>query len=242
MIKAIIVDDEQAPREVLQELIAGFCPQVELIGEAENTSEAYSLIQHKDPDLVFMDIEMPNKSGVSFLNELPEINFDIIFTTAHVKYALQAIKLSAIDYLVKPIQINELVKAVDKVSSVKNSTDRTRNFVENQQSATKKIALSHSKGVDFIELDDINYCKAEGSYTRFCRLTGPDIVISKPLREYDELLPDDQFFRCHKSYLVNIHHIEKINRENYVILRAGHHVQVARSKKEALIRLIAGHQ
>ena len=238
-IKAIIIEDETGPREVLQDLLENFCPNVHVVGVAANTFDAETLIKQHQPDLLFLDIEMPNRSGIEFLKEQENINYSVIFTTAFDKYAIQAIKLSALDYLLKPIDIKELIKAVHRITIEKEQEHikKINNLIHNQNSG-QKIALNHSSRIDFIDLDHIIYCKADGSYTNFVLKNKQTIVVSKPLKEFESTLPNDIFFRSHKSYLVNIHAVVHYDKENYLHMSNGEHIMVARSKKEELVNRI----
>jgi len=238
MIKALIVDDELAPREVLKDLIANFCPGVSLVGVAKDSFEADELIQKYQPDLVFLDVEMPKRTGIQFLESLRNVDFDVIFTTAFDKYAVQAIKLSALDYLVKPIDIKELIQAVHRVKENQKDTSRIHNLLQNAQQEIKKMALGHKGGVEFIPIDNILYCQADGSYTHFVIEGMSTIVVGKTLKNYEDVLLGEGFYRCHKSYIVNLKSIVRLDKEGYLNLTDGAKIQVTKSKKEELIRLI----
>lgn len=239
MIKAIIVDDEIAAREVISNLIHDFCPNVQVVAEISDSYEAEKAIMRLQPDLVFLDVEMPKRSGIQFLQSLKKINFDVIFITAFDQYALQALKLSAVDYLLKPVDIKELIQAVHKVQSGKSNLNRVHNLIENSSSNKKKIVLPQADIIDFVEIDNILYCIAEGSYTRFVLNNKREILTSKSLKNYEEILIPEGFYRCHKSYLVNLAAVTRYQRDGALIMSDNASITVSRNKREEILTLIS---
>ena len=239
MINAIIVDDELYGRTVLSSLLRKYCPQVTLMAEAKSVKEAFELIEKHKPDLVFLDIEMPGGSGFDLLELYPEPSFSVIFTTAFNQYAIKAIKFSALDYLLKPINIEELQAAVAKVDDPdgEEQSAKVSNFIQNyknqESSNAKKIAISTTEGLEFIEIHEIIRCEANGKYT-FCVLKDRTITATKNLKEFENLLSDYDFFRVHHAHLVNLKHIKKFQKSdgNQLIMSNGDQVGVSKRKKE----------
>lgn len=207
--KAIIVDDEPRARQLLRAMLADLCPEVEVVADCDDLPNGVKAIKRHDPRIVFLDIEMPGHSGLELLDFFhdDEVHFDIIFTTAYDHYAVQAFKLSAVDYLLKPISPEELVKAVSKVRSglerdiSKLNTLRSHIGLDNRG----KLAVSRVSGTRFIAHEDILYLKGERAYTTIYLRDGSNLVASRNLRHFEGLLEDDKrFFRCHRSYIVNL--------------------------------------
>lgn len=239
MVRALIIDDETGAREVLNDLIGNFCPAIKVVGMASDTFEAEEMLKKLAIDLVFLDIEMPRRSGIQFLQSLENISFDVIFTTAFDQYALQAIKLSALDYLMKPIEIKDLIHAVHKFQLGIENQRKLQNLLENTSSKNKKIVLPQMDAIDFVLIDHILFCSAEGSYTRFVLKEGKDIVVSKSIKNYEDVLIPEGFFRCHKSFLVNTSSITRYERNGTLTISNGSKIQVSRSKREEILLIIA---
>ena len=244
MLKAIIVDDEPKARENLQLLLHDFVKGVEVVALCQNIAEAVSAVEKFSPEVVFLDIQLQRETGFDLLTKLKEINFEVIFTTAYTEYAIKAFKFSAIDYLLKPIDIEELQKAVAKVEKrMSNSmTNRLTQLVQNlRQGSTEnyKIALPTMEGLVFVNVKDILYCEASSNYTQI--FTNEEkYLVSKTLKEYDELLSDHNFFRIHNSYLININSIKKYVKGDggYVVLNNNTSLDVSKRKKEAFLNKI----
>jgi len=243
MISAVIIDDEPKNVRVLKNMISEFCPEVSLLGEANDSNEGKQLIQQKKPELVFLDIEMPYGNGFDLLNALMPIDFEVIFVTAFDKYMLQALKYSALDYLLKPVSIEDLKVAVQhaEVRVKKNSINQQltvllENF-KKQESGLKKIAVPTAEGFDFILIEDIIRCEAQGPYTRIFIKGSKSILVSKPLKEYETLLPDTIFLRIHNSHLVNLNYIKKYNRGRggYIEMDDGTMLEVATRRKDEFL-------
>jgi two-component system LytT family response regulator len=244
MIKAIIVDDEKMSRQTLHKLLELYCPAVEVIAECENATEAYSKTQSLHPDLVFLDVAMPGKNGIDFLKGLDEINFEVIFVTAHDKYVLQAIRFAAVDYLQKPVVEQQLMEAVSNAAKrihQKTANRQLETFLYNisHQNGQKEmqICIPSVKGFQVAELNDIIYCEAENTYTNIHFKDGKKILASRPLMDYELMLQDSHFFRIHKSSLVNMKHIKEYQKGEggFVIMSNGKSLEVSRRKKETFI-------
>jgi len=251
MLKAIIVDDEEKNREGLARMIDQFCHDVAVVGKAESASAAKKAIQEHQPDLVFLDIEMPGGNGFSLLEEMPNPNFQVIFTTAHADYAIKAIKFAALDYLLKPININELKTAVEKAiinmnaaqdgSLLKKKIEVLKDNRKNEGFDFEKIALPTSDGIDFYKISEILRCEADRAYCKFHMLNGQKVVVSKPLKEFEDLLEECNFFRVHKSNMINLNQIKKYvkGKGGYLILSDDSHVDVSVRRKEALMDVLS---
>jgi two-component system LytT family response regulator len=236
IIKAVIIDDEQSARQTLEELIHKYCKNVHIMGLADGVDPGIELINNTNPDLVFLDIDMPIKDGFELLRQNLGVKFQTIFTTAFNQYALKAIKFSALDYLVKPIDIDELVNSIKKISNYEISTDRLgvlQNYLNNPNGKLNKIILPTPNGYTVEELDDIIRCESDSNYTNFFFRDKRQLVVCRVLREYEELLRDHGFLRVHQSYLINIKHIKKYNKGDspYVVMADGGMVTIARNKK-----------
>lgn len=252
MVSAIIVDDEAKGRLALREKLSAYCPQIHVLAEAENGQEALLLIQHHQPQLIFLDIEMPRMNGFEMLNELTEKNFQIIFTTAYDQYAIKAIKYAAFDYLLKPIDIEELKAAIEKVALVHRNTgarenDQTKKQVEllqqnilHPKKQLDKLAIPTVEGLMFYDIKDIIHLEANSNYTNIYLTNKIKIIASKTLKEFEELLPDDIFFRAHHSHLINLHYIKRYIKGDggQIELQNGTYVDVSRRKKEEFLKII----
>lgn len=244
MLKALIVDDELKARENLQILLHDFVEGVEVVSLCENIAEATDAVRLHGPDVVFLDIQLQRETGFDLLTKLKEINFEVIFTTAYTEYAIKAFKFSAIDYLLKPIDIEELKKAVARVEKrvSNNMTGRLTQLVQNLKQGSSenyKIALPTLDGLVFVKISDILYCEASSNYTQIFT-TEEKYLVSKTLKEYDDLLSDHNFFRIHNSYLININSIKKYvkGEGGYVVLNNDTSLDVSKRKKEAFLNKI----
>jgi two-component system LytT family response regulator len=247
MIKTILVDDEQRGLSSLRRLIELHCPQLEIIDECRDAVTALASIQSLRPQLLFLDIAMPGKNGFDLLKHLPALSFEVIFVTAFNQYAIQAFQYSAVDYLLKPVKEESLIQAVERAAdriSRQQATENLQVLQHNLQKAHKpvemKLCIPGIKGFQFIQLSDIIYCEARNTYTIFHLAGRQDIVSSKPIIEYEQLLGDSLFCRVHKSYLINLSHVKEYIRGEggTVILSNDKEVEVSRRKKEIFIGLI----
>lgn len=247
MIKALIVDDEQASLDLLEWLIRQYCPDISGIAQARSVQEALPLIASFQPDIVFLDIQMPHRSGFDLLTSVENWNFEVIFTTAYNEYAIQAIRFSALDYLLKPVDEAELKKAVERFKAKKIYAPAGqilfRNFMQNISHGDKdkfKLALAGINEVKYVELDEIIRLQAESNYTHIF-LTGKRLFVSaKTLKEYDEILQGHRFLRVHKSHLVNPRHINGYDKAGLLHMSDNTIVEVARRRKEFLQQALSG--
>lgn len=244
MLKAIIIDDEKDGRENLEELIRKYCPSINLVATADSARTGLQKIQAHQPDLIFLDVEMPNGNGFDLLEKTGNINFEIIFTTAYDQYALRAIKFAALDYLLKPIGINELVATIEKVKQKKELLSSRQNYevlVKNLQQAdksSKQIALPTSEGFAFVKLNDIIYCEADSNYT-YIHLAGKEkVFVSRTLKEYEEMLEENDFMRVHKSYLINLHHVKQYlkGKGGVAVMSNGQVIEISHRKKDEFLQ------
>jgi two-component system, LytTR family, response regulator len=247
MLKSIIVDDELKSRESLKKMLAAFCQDVDVMATCQNVAEAITAIGEFKPDIVFLDVQMQGETGFDLLSTLDNINFEVIFTTAYSEYALKAIKFSAIDYLLKPIDIEDLQKAVAKVEKKQrlNMADRLKQLLQNLKGGADaenyKLALPTAEGLTFIKMKEILYCKASGNYTEIFMDDGKKHLVSRPLKEYDDMLSDHTFFRIHHSYLINLNGVKSYIRGEggQVVMSDNCTLDVSRRKKEAFMERIA---
>ena len=249
MITAIIIDDEAKGRLALREKILTYCTGVQVVGEASNGEEAIRLIKYYHPQMIFLDIEMPRMNAFEMLNEIKEKDFHIIFTTAYDQYAIKAIKYAAFDYLLKPIDIEELKTAILKVEAATGLIDsnQTKKQVEilqlNMRAPKKqlfKLAIPSLDGLLFYDIQDIIHLEANSNYTNIFLKKNIKIVASKTLKDFEELLPEDVFFRCHHSHLINLGYIKKYIKGDggQIEMQNGSIVDVSRSKKEQFLKMI----
>lgn len=243
-IKTILVDDEPRGLSALQRLLEFNCPEVEIAGLCSSADEALVQIGALKPDLVFLDIAMPEKNGFDLLQEISPVNFEIIFVTAHDDFMLQAFRFSAVDYLLKPVENNLLVDAVrraakriEEKSSGGNLETLLYNIRSKEGGQKMKMCITSLKGFQVVKLSDIIYCEASSNYTNFHFTDRPLICASKPIHEFEELLADSNFIRIHKSIVINLEHVKEYLRGEggTVVLSNGQKVEVSRRKKESFI-------
>lgn len=245
MIKTVVVDDEKKGRELLVNVLKNYCNGIEVVGQAENANEAYKVINRENPDLVFLDIEMPNGTGFDLLKMFSKISFHVIFTTAYDHYAIKAIKYSALDYLLKPIDIDELQESVAKVHEHTSINPQNPNIevllsALNNVDKVKKIAIPDQEGVAIVEVKNIIRCQADSNYTLIFLKDGTKVVSTKTLKEYNNLLDEETFMRVHNSYLININHIKKYIKGDggQVIMSDDSVVEVSRRRKSDLMEVL----
>jgi len=241
-IKTIIVDDESDAVNFISSIIKEYCPKLEIAGTAQSIKDGRKLIIDKSPDLVFLDVEMPHGSGFDLLSYFPEKSFDVIFITAFNHYAIRAIKFSAVDYILKPININEFIQAVDKVLDKRNSNkDNNENYralLENVRSSLpSKLAIPTSDGMEYLNTKEIIRIEADRSYTWFYLKDKRKLLVSRNLKEYQELLSDRNFFRTHNSHLINLEHVKKYIRQEggAIELIDGSQVPISRGKRDLFL-------
>lgn len=245
MLKAVLIDDEENGRISLRKKLETWCPDVRLLGEANGAVEGIELIEKFDPDIVFLDIEMPRVNGFEMLEKLAPISFHLVFTTAHDQYAIEAIKNRAFDYLLKPVDIEELkacVARIRKETADKEAGEKREKPVpvDLQRRSFNRITIPTMEGLEFVEFNDILYVEAQSNYTIFHLNRQPKMTVSKTLKEVEELLPDDLFFRIHHSHIVNLAFIRKYIRGNggQIELSNGTQLDVSRRRKEEFLKVI----
>ena len=242
MIKAVIIEDEKKSAEVLSQLLQKNCPDISILGKAENVKEGIDLVSKLHPELIFLDVMMPDGSGFDVLEKLSDLKFEVIFTTATDKFAVKAIKYSALDYLLKPIDAGELKNAVQKVIDRKKSSSGTneenlRSLLENvrqNESQFSKITLPTGHAYEVVLIKDIIRCEANDNYTHVYLAGGKKFLVSGTLKHYEDLLPASDFIRVHHSHLINMNHMLRFLKEDggYAVMSDGSKVEVSRRKRE----------
>ena len=246
-LKAVIIDDVAQARDTLREDIETYCTHIEIIGEAEGVVSGSKLLKKVNPDVVFLDIQMQDGSGFDILEILPEINFQVIFTTASDAFAIKAFRFSAIDYLLKPIDPDELMDAVKKLAMSEKSIskngklDLLLNTVK-EKTLPKRLALHTLEKIHVTEIEDIIRCESSGNYTTFYFKGGQKLLVTKTLKEYDQLLAEHEFVRVHQSHLINASQIKEFVKIDggYLVMRDGTKVPVSLRKKSNVMKLLEG--
>lgn len=243
--RTILIDDEPKNIRILKKMLADFCPETEVVGEAENARQGIEIILKEKPDLVFLDIEMPYGNAFDMLDKLKPVDFEIIFVTAFDNYTLKAFKYSALDYLLKPVSIEELVAAVKKATQRRREVhsliaNQVGNFLQTMQKSDSnlhKIALPSKEGLVFIKLADIIRCEASAGYTHIFLKGAEKVISSRNIKEYEDLLPDSLFFRVHNAHLINLNFVKKYHkgRGGYIEMDDGALIEVASRRKDDLL-------
>jgi two-component system LytT family response regulator len=243
MLRTIIIDDEAHMRQTLEKMVRRFCPDLNIVATADGVKAGIDAIQKHNPDLVLLDIKLEDGTGFNILEKLEPVDFKVIFVTAYDQYAIKAFKFSAIDYILKPVDPDELVEAVRKTENILQNDFNTQldilkdNF--NGTNPEKKIILKTAENIHLVKVTNINYCESDGSYSLIYLLNGKKIMVSHTLKDYEELLKDSGFFRVHKSYLINMQHINRFEKSDggYVVLENECKVPVATRKRDELLDL-----
>ena len=241
-IRTVIIDDEKNCIEILEYLLEKNCPGAEIVARFQSPEEALKQLPVIKPDLVFLDIEMPGMNGFKLLEKSGDFSFDVVFTTAYNEFAIKAFKVNAADYLLKPIDGDELKAAFEKVKQLRNNeSDSVKALLEYLQTSqsVSKIALTTDDGLVFIDPDNLMYCKADGAYTHFNLTGGKTYLSSKTLGDYETQLASKGFYRIHNSYLINLKHITRYVRDDggYVVMSDQSTITVSRRRKEGFIKL-----
>lgn len=242
--KAVIVEDEERSRIVLRNLLETYCPEVEIVDTADSVNSALKILRVHQPDIVFLDVQINGGTGFDVLDKMDDLHASLIFTTAYDSYALKAFKFSAIDYLLKPIDIEELKAAVRKASISQEQTVgqvKIQNLLSNLKNPNEDpvLLVSTLEAVEFIRIKDIIRCEAEGAYTKLFLRDLKPIMVSRVIKEFEFLLQEYGFYRVHQSYLINLKEVRKfVKSENYLIMRDGAQIQLARSRKEEFFNAI----
>lgn len=241
-IQCILVDDEPLNLDGLEKMINRYCPELTVTGKAGSAQEALELIRAKPPQIIFLDIQMPRENAFDLLDKLIPVSFEIIFVTAFDNYALKAFRYSALDYLLKPVDMDELRIAVQKAKTnllEKDMNLRLAGFLEQirDKNSQTRIALKTKEGLIFYPIKDILYCIAERAYTRFTFINGKQLLVTGNLKEFEGMLPDDNFCRVHDSYLINLDHVKKYHygKGGYVEMADGAAIDVSSRKRAAFL-------
>jgi two-component system LytT family response regulator len=241
MITAILIDDEKNALEVLEWQLKNFCTDVQVLAMCTSADEAVTAIIQLQPQLIFLDIEMPVKSGFEVLNAFQQPRFDVIFTTAYNQFAIKAFKYAAFDYLLKPIDAADLKAAIERFKNRKTTlTTQQLEVLMNHMGKVpppEKIALNTADGMMFIKPDQIIRCESQSNYTKIYLTTQQKVTIAKTLKDVEETLQEYHFYRIHNSHLINLQHIEKFVKADggYVLMTDGEHITVARNRKDGFI-------
>ncbi len=244
MIRAIIIDDEHESRNTLINMLVSFCENVRVVALGENVSSGLKAIAKEHPDLVFLDINMPDGTGFDLLEQINEVNFKVIFVTAFDQYALKAIKFSALDYILKPVEPQQLIDAVNKLKGQQSDfgmISKQINTLFRNKNGFERITLPTFEGLRFIVLKDIIRCEADNNYTNFFLSSGEKVLVTRTLKEYDETLSGLDFIRVHQSHLVNSKYIDRYIKGDggTIIMTDRSHVEVSRRRKEAFLKKMA---
>jgi two-component system, LytTR family, response regulator len=243
MMKAVIIEDEPKNVRVLRNLLEENCPNIQVMGDAGDGNTAFELIKEAKPEIVFLDIEIPHGNAFDLLDRFHVIDFEVIFVTAFDDYALRALKYSALDYLLKPVNVDELigsVKRAEKMLQMKNIQERIGTLLANMSAtgtSLKKIAVASMEGMFFIDVNDIIRCEAKGSYTELHLASSEMLTASKNIQEYEKLLPEQSFCRVHNSHIINLNRIKKYHkgRGGYVVMQDGTSVEVASRRRDEFL-------
>jgi two-component system LytT family response regulator len=241
MISVVIVDDEPKARETIANLLALSPVKVNLIGDAEDIASAFETINRLAPQLVLLDINLPDGTGFDLLKRFEKINFQVVFITAHEEYAIQAFKCSALDYVLKPINSADLFQAIEKANDRLSNDEMAGklNALLSNLDKLRKIVLKTAESIHIINVDTIIRCEADVNYTTFFLVNGKRLLVSKPLKDYDELLGPAGFFRTHQSHLINLDHMLRYDKNDggYIVMDDNSPVPVSTRRKEALFEL-----
>lgn len=241
MIKAIIVDDEIRGVKSIEALIRTSNLPIQVIGSAQSKKEAITLIESTKPNLVFLDVEMPPDTGFTLLDSFEKIDFKVIFVTAFQEYAIKAFKYAAIDYLMKPVSVQDFKVAVERVIDLEQQVlqlDILKNEI--QSGKTSKIVLPTAEMYHIVAIHEIEYCRAEDNYTYFHFINGSSLLVSKSLKEYDDLLSEHQFFRVHKTFLINLMFLDRIIKRDggFAVMRSTTEIPISMRKKTELFQVL----
>ncbi len=246
-IKAILVDDELNSLQNLQFKIEEYCPSIRVVAQSQNPEEAIRLIQQHKPDVIFLDIEMPRMSGFKMLEQFTDVDFEVIFITAYNHYAINAIRISAFDYLVKPVGIEDLQQTVERLGhfNIKKTRERAntlKNNLANPKSQEDHIAIPTNDGLEFIQIKQIIRIESSSNYSKLILQNGQNMLVTRQLKDFEELLQDYRFYRIHHSHLINLNYIAKYVRGDggQITMRNGDIIDVSRRKKEVFLKLIGG--
>lgn len=240
MIRCVLIDDESNSLEMMEWLLKTYCPQVKIEAMCNAAAKGIEAIREHRPDLVFLDIEMPHMNGFDMLEQFDKIFFDVVFCTAYDQFAIKAFKYSALNYLLKPVDPDDLKETIRRIEEKKSAPSKEQidllinNMRQTSKPAIQRIALTTGDGMIFVPTQDILYCQAESNYTSVVLVSGKKVLVSKVLKEIDEALSGPDFFRIHNSYLINLNHIRKYVRGEggYIIMEDGANISISRSRRQ----------
>ncbi|MES2518797.1 MAG: LytTR family DNA-binding domain-containing protein [Bacteroidota bacterium] len=242
-LKTLIIDDELKGRNLLNELVKRYCPDVEVLGLAESATEAIQLIRLYKPDFIFLDIQMPEINGFQMIEMMGDIDFEIVFVTAYNEFAVKAYKYAAFDYLLKPVDPDELRKTIERLKAkcqqvgLQERLSLLMRTLEEPKKLPSKITVSNSDGISVLNIFDIVYLEADGPYTTFFLMNGTKLVSSHNLKEYEEILSEQGFFRSHHSFLLNMNHVTKyLKSDGYALMSNGKHTEVSKRRKDDFVQ------
>ncbi len=246
MIKAVIIDDEPAMQDVNSRLLNEYFPEIVLVGVANSVDSGVQLIKEQEPQLVLLDIELGAGTGFQVLQQLKPYSFRVVFITGYGSYALKAIKFSALDYILKPVNETEfqqaIQRAINEISNLDNQQQQTQYLLDTfrKEFNPKKLVLKTAESLHIIDINDILFCQSDNSYTTFFIENNEKIIVSRNLKEYEELLSNHYFFRPHQSFLVNLNHVKKIDKSDggFIIMKNKKEIPVSVRQKKKLISLI----
>lgn len=243
-LRTLIIDDEAPIRSLITQIVSQYCEQAEIVGTADGVKSGIEAIKSLKPDLILLDVKLIDGSGFDLLDHFAEITFSVIFITAHETFALNAFKFSAVDYVMKPIHIDEITNAIQKAASLSEQhelSSRLKNFFDNinNKPEDKKIVLKTLESIFIVKVSEIIRCEADHNYTTFYLVKGKKVLVSKTLKEYEEMLSEFMFFRTHQSHLININQIQSFEKNDGGFLRMsdGSAVPVSKRKREELLEL-----
>lgn len=244
--KAVIIDDEAHHRDYLKSLLAEYCPHVQLLAEADGVEAGLQLLRTHHPDLLLLDVEMQDGTGFDLLQKIQPVDFHVVFTTAHQHFALQAFRFSALDYLLKPIEAELLVAAVSKAAETKKASDMQVKLtallgnIQSMSTQPKKMVLKDSDNIHLVAVSDIIRLEADSNYTIFHLADQRRILVSKTMKDYERMLEDHFFFRCHQSHMINLHYLQRIGKRDggSVIMKDNTELPLSSRKRETLIALL----
>lgn len=240
MTRVLIIDDEEKARTALRNLLEKHCPDIRIMGEAGNVRSGLELIEQEQPDAIFLDVQMPDGTGFNLLEQAGKINFKVIFVSAYDSFAMQAFKFSALDYLQKPVDPDLLIDACSRLVKSESRYEEINKKLEvllGNMNSFEKIALPTMDGIIFVKIRDITRCESDNNYTNIFLNNGQKIIVSKTLKEYDDMLTPFNFFRIHKSYLINLAYLQRYKKGEggSVIMEDGAELEVSRRRKEEFL-------
>jgi two-component system LytT family response regulator len=245
MLRTVIIDDEYHIRDTLVNMLEMNCPDVRVVGQASGVVSGIATIKELQPELVFLDIQMKDGTGFDLLQAMPTIDFKVVFVTAYDHYALQAFRFSAVDYLLKPVNPEQLKEAVTRAGNLihEDFNKQMKVLEENLKSVTnnnKKIILRTAESIHLLDVGNIICCDSDSSYTTVHTVEGEKIIVSKTLKDYEEMLTECGFYRVHKSYLINLTHIKRFDRQDggYIVLTNGLKIPVASRKRDEMLGML----